>query len=445
MVFGVVSMVAFNLVDTYFVGRLGTLELAAMSFTFPIVFVINGLSLGLGVGASAVISRAIGSGDQRRVRRLTSDSLLLSLIIVAIVAAAGLLTIDPVFHLLGASDAVLPKIREYMTIWYLGSVFVVVPMVGNNAIRATGDTRTASAIMMVAVIVNVVMDPLLIFGIGPFPRMELAGAAIATVIARATTFVVSVTVLAFRKNMITLRLPTLRELVGNFRLILSIGIPTAAARVVVPIGNGVITRLVSSYGAASVAALGVSQRVEFFAMAVVMALATIVGPFVGQNWGARRIERVWHGVGVSQRFALLWGLGMYGILAVLAPYVGRVFNPSPEVIGGVALYLRLVALGYGGFGVTLISASALNVLNRPVQASVLGVGQVFALYIPLAVLGSHWFGLAGIFGAGAVSFIVTAVIAWFWMRSMVRREAHKLVAPAPKGTTDSPDPAPIEE
>jgi Na+-driven multidrug efflux pump len=284
------------------------------------------------------------------------------------------------------------------------------------------------------------MDPLLIFGIGPFPALGLAGAAIATVISRATTFVVSVFVLVFGKKMMTLRLPAFRELMGNFARILYIGVPTAATRVIIPVGNGVITRLVSAYGAASVAALGVSQRIQFFAMAVIMALATVVGPFVGQNWGARKIERVWLGVGLADRFALLWGIGIYGILAALAPRLGRVFNPDPQVIAGVTLYLRLVAIGYGGYGVVVISASALNVLNKPFQAALLSVAQVFALYIPLALVGSGWLGLAGIFGAGAVSYIVTALLAWFWMRSMVRQEAYKLVAPAPGGPPAGEEP-----
>jgi putative MATE family efflux protein len=187
MILGIVSIVAFNLVDTFFVGQLGIPELAALSYTFPVVLVLGSLAIGLGTGASAVISRAIGEGNEHKVKRLTTDSLILAVLIVAAFAILGLFTIDRVFTMLGAPPNILPLIREYMRIWYIGSICVVVPMVGNSAIRAAGDTRTPGIIMMIAAVVNCIFDPLLIFGIGPFPRLEIAGAAIATVIARTTT------------------------------------------------------------------------------------------------------------------------------------------------------------------------------------------------------------------------------------------------------------------
>ena len=212
MMIGIVGMVAFNLVDTFFVGRLGTLELAAMSFTFPVVLVVSSLARGLGVGTSAVISRIIGEGDQQKVRRITTDALLLSLIIVIAFVIAGLFTIEPLFRLLGADDSILPLIKQYMSIWYLGMPFVVIPMVGNNAIRATGDTKTPSLIMVGAILVNLVLDPLFIFGPGPFPRWELAGAAFATATARAAAMVISLLVLGRREKMITVVLPRLKDL-----------------------------------------------------------------------------------------------------------------------------------------------------------------------------------------------------------------------------------------
>ena len=171
MILGIMSMVAFNLADTFFVGRLGTQALAALSFTFPVVLVVNSLSLGLGIGASAVISRAFGEGSREKVRRLTTDSLALSLTIVLFFSIVGRLTIRPLFQALGANADVLPLIEQYMKIWYLGAVFVVVPMVGNNAIRASGDAKTPGLIMLNAAVFNVILDALLIFVIVPFPRL----------------------------------------------------------------------------------------------------------------------------------------------------------------------------------------------------------------------------------------------------------------------------------
>ncbi|MCK4516768.1 MAG: polysaccharide biosynthesis C-terminal domain-containing protein, partial [Spirochaetaceae bacterium] len=220
MIFGVLSMVLYNLVDTLFVGRLGKDQLAALSFTFPVVLVISSLALGVGIGASAAISRAIGAGDHGRVRRLTTDSLLLALLIVGVFATAGILTIDPLFRLLGANERILPYINEYMSIWYPGMVFVVFPMVGNNAIRATGDTRTPGIVMMIGALANAMMDPLLIFGIGPFPALGIRGAAAATLFGRSITFVAAIYVLSVREHLLDFRRPKIAAVLSSWKEVL---------------------------------------------------------------------------------------------------------------------------------------------------------------------------------------------------------------------------------
>lgn len=397
MVVGHLGMVAFNLADTFYVGRLGTRELAAMSFTFPVVMAVSSLAIGLGIGTAAVVSRAIGEGDEHKVRRLTTDSLVLALIIVAAFIGLGILSIDPVFRLLGAKPDLIPLIKEYMRIWYMGMIFVVVPMVGNNAIRATGDTKTPTAIMLVAVLINVVLDPLLIFGPGPFPRLELAGAAASTVISRATTFVVALWVLGRREKMLTARFRSVRAVLSSWGKVLYIGLPSAATRMIVPIAIGIITRIVSVYGAEAVAAYGVASRIEFFALMVIMSLGAVFAPFTGQNWGAGRLDRVKLGMRLSERFSLFFGLGAFILLAAAAHPVAGFFTRNRDVIAAIKLYLRMVPFGYGLQGVLVVVGAALNALNKPLHAAGLVFSQMIVVYVPLAYLGSSLFGLAGVF------------------------------------------------
>lgn len=422
MILGIVSMVVFNLVDTFFVGRLGTTELAALSFTFPVVLVINSLALGLGIGASAVISRAIGEGSHDRVQRLTTDSLVLSVLVVAFFVILGLFTIDPLFRSLGAPSEIIPLIKQYMRIWYLGVLFVVVPMVGNNAIRASGDTLTPGLIMMMAAGLNMILDPLLIFGIGPFPRLEITGAALATVIGRAISLCVSLIVLHYRKKMITSVLVPLKFMLYSWKQILYIGLPTAGTRIIIPLGIGVITRLVASYGPEAVAGFGVSARIEFFAMTVVMALASVIGPFVGQNWGAGVYARVGLGIRYSKQFSLGWGLFIFILLAVLARPIASMFNKNPAVISAIVKYLRIVPLGYGFYGILVLTASVLNVLKKPFHAALLSFVQMFLLCIPMAYAGSRFFGLPGIFTAIAVSYFMSGIAAHVVQLTILARE-----------------------
>jgi len=200
MIFGILSIVLFNLADTFFVGKLGKEQLAALSFTFPVVLMIGSLAHGIGLGTAAAVSRAIGRQDYHRVRRLATDSLILGLLIIAVGIITGLLTIKPLFSLLGARGTVLDYISQYMRIWYIGMIFVVVPMIGNNTLRATGDTKTPGLIMIFAAGANFLLDPLLIFGFGPIPALGVRGAALATVIGRSSKFLVAIYALVFRER-----------------------------------------------------------------------------------------------------------------------------------------------------------------------------------------------------------------------------------------------------
>ncbi len=411
MVFGVLGMVTFNLVDTFFVGKLGTDQLAALSFTFPVVMAVSSLALGLGIGTASLVSLAIGEGDEKKIRRLTTDSLALSLALVAVFVVIGQLTIDPVFRTLGAPSHILPLIRQYMEIWYWGVIFVVVPMVGNSAIRATGDTRTPSAIMLIAVCLNLVLDPLLIFGLGPFPRLELAGAALTTVFARATVFFVSLYILIRRERMLTTHIPSFKRILESWRRLLYIGLPAAGTRIIIPVSMGVLTRIVSAFGPSAVAAYGVASRIEFFSLSVLIALSSVIGPFVGQNWGGGKIERARLGVKLSERFCLFWGAGTSILFLILAHTVAKLFNSDPAVTQGIVLYLRIVPWMFGLQGVLLVLTNVLHVLGKPLLAASIFLIQMFGLCIPLAYLGSRHLGLSGVYAAIALAYALGGVLA----------------------------------
>ena len=431
MILGTLGLVIFNLADTYFVGQLGTNQLAALSFTFPVVMVINSIAMGLGIGASAVISHAIGEGNYKKVKRLTTDSLTLSLIFVGFFALFGLFTVHPLFRLLGASGEVLSYISQYMTIWYFGVVFVVIPMVGNNAIRATGDTKTPGLIMVFAAFVNIVLDPILIFGIGPFPRLEIAGAAIATVLARASTLVLSLLVLSFKDKMITIKMPEFRAVVESWKQILYIGLPTATTRIVIPLGAGVILSIVATYGYDAVAGFGVATRIEFFALTVVMSLASVLGPFVGQNWGSGKFDRIKSGMKFSYKFSLIWGLFIFLILAIFGSRIGSFFSDNPNVISVTSLYLLVIPIGYGLYGILVMTTSAMSVLKKPLHAAILTLTQTFLLYIPMAYIGSYFFGLWGVFAALPISYFIASIISNFVLNRIVLSREKSNIANSP--------------
>jgi putative MATE family efflux protein len=273
MVLGILAMMAFNIVDTWFVAQLGELELAAMSFTFPVIMTLISLGIGLMAGTSSVLARSIGAGDWERVRRLTTDATLLALLLSVLCTIVGLLTLKPLFRLLGATEEVLPLIEDYMVIWYGGFVVVLVPMVGLGAVRATGDSKLQARVMGAAALFNVVLDPLLIFGLAGFPRLELEGAAWATIISRALTLLVGYWALQFKKGMLTYSVVRGSVVWDSWKRVLQVGLPAAGTNIIVPIGAGVVTAMIARYGPIAVAGFGAATRIEQLTLVVFYALS----------------------------------------------------------------------------------------------------------------------------------------------------------------------------
>ncbi len=410
MMAGMISMIIFNLVDTFYIGQLGKNELAAMSFTFPVVMIVQSIALGLGMGTSSVVSRAIGQGDSSRVKRLSTDALLLAGLVVAVAAVTGELTIAPLFTLLGADHSTLILIKEYMRIWYIGVIFVVFPMVGNNIIRATGDMKTPALIMTFAAVANMILDPLLIFGIGPFPAMGLAGGALATVIGRASTLLFSFIIL-IKRDLISFNRRQAGELFRSWRQILFIGIPASLTNILTPLTMGVITRMISTFGTAAIAGFGVATRLEMIVLMIVNSLAAVMVPFTGQNRGTGNFTRISEAVRKGYKFSMLWGTAAFIVFYFSGGFLAGLFNKDPVVINTVISYLHIIALTYGFQGVLLLSASVLNALGKPIQAIALSVFRLAGLYIPLAVIGSGIWGLQGIFAGGAAANLVTGILA----------------------------------
>lgn len=426
MIFGVLGMVLFNLADTYFVGKLGTNQMAALTFTFPVVLVLNSLNLGIGIGASAVISKAVGENKKEKVIRLSTDSLSLGVIFATIALIIGELTIEPLFTLLGADKEIMPYIADYMRIWYAGVPFVVIPMVGNNAIRALGDTKIPGIVMIISAGINIILDPLLIFGIGFFPRLNVSGAALATVIARGITLLVSLYILIIREKVISLKIIKLNELLNSWKTILFIGIPNAVSKMIIPIGAGVITGLIATFGTAAVAGFGIATKIEFFAISIVSALSSVIPVYVGQNFGAKKFDRIREGIFVSEKFSLIFGLIIYIALALLARPISYLFTEDVSVSNTVVTYLRIVPLGYTFQGILLIINGALNALQKPFRAAIINSSQMFIIYIPLAMLSSNYFGIKGIFISLVISYITVGSIAHFIVNKNLSNIAQEL-------------------
>ena len=419
MMVAFLAMMSFNLADAWFVSRLGTRPLAAMGFTFPVVMLVFALSFGLGLGTSACVSGAIGRGDHDRVQHLATYSILLAFLVNLVLAVAGWLSMRTLFNILGADSDTLDMTLAYMRIWFSFAPLVTLPMVMNNAIRATGDTLRPSIIMCTAALINVVLDPLFIFGLGPFPAMGIKGAALATGLARMVTVVWALWLIHHRCRLLTLRWEGWGTLFSCWRELLHVAIPASATNVLMPLTLGIITRLVAHYGVAAVAATTAGQRIERFVYIIPMAMGTTLMPIIGQNWGAGRADRVrkawatvnWLGVGYS--------IVCLAIAVPLAPHIASWFSRLPEVQELITRYLWILLTGAVLLHVTVHTGFAFNAIKKPFHASLLTIIRLAGLVIPLAWLGSRLFGVTGVYAGIALAHICTGLISLLWFRHVI--------------------------
>jgi putative MATE family efflux protein len=420
MLIGMISVMSMSLIDTYFVGQLGTLPLAAMSFSFPVIFFVGGISTGLSTAASSVISRAVGADETEVARRLTTHALMLALALVVLLLAVGFPFMRSIFGMLGASGEVVPLIVDYMTIWMFGMLFFVIPVVGTSALRARGDARTPMFIMVGGTLINAVLDPILIFGLLGVPALGIEGAALATAIARGISTVATLWILASRRAMRSFGRGVLEQIGASWRELLRIGVPAAGTNVIVPVTTAILTRLVADYGEPAVAAYGAGSRIESMAILVFFSLSSGLSPIVGQSWGADLKERVIETVSLSQKVAIGWGALTFALFTLGSSWLAGAFVEGEQAAEHLALYLLLVPIGHAPQGVFLVCNAALNAIDRPVQAATLSVTRTLVLTAPMAWIASWWFDLAGIFASIAAANLLIGLGAALWTRHILR-------------------------
>jgi putative MATE family efflux protein len=421
MLFGMLGVVIFNLVDTYFVGKLGVPQLAALGFCFPVIMFVNGLSLGIGIGTSSLIARNIVTRDRGIVKIMASSALFLGILVVLFFVSVGMFTINPLFKVLGAEKEVIPYIHDYMSVWYMGVPFVIVPMIGNNVVRATGDTFTPGMQMAASAIINAILDPLLIFGYGPFPELGIKGAALSTVISRSIGLVVVLFILIRRERLLTVKLGTVKEVLAVWESVFHIAAPATLGMLITPLSIGFITKIIARFGKEAVAAFGVASRVEMFALMVMASLGSVLIIFIGQNISKMKIGRILEAMKYSAGFSLFWGVLVYVMLLFFGNNIASVFTGSAHVAEIAHKYFMIVGASYGFQGLLMLSTSAFNGINKPYPSALFSILRMIGLYLPLAALGAKLFELTGVFWSGFIANIIAGSMAFSYFYLRMRR------------------------
>ena len=403
MSFGIFAVLSVGLADAYFLGQVGATELAAVGFIYPVTTAVTSLSIGLSAGANAALSQGVGRGDDdEATRRLGLHAIGLGLVLSVCVALLIWAVYPLIFGALGATGEVSDSIAGYIPIWTLSFPFLVVMMITNAVFRSHGDSLTSAWIMVLAAVVNVGLDPLLIFGLWGLPEMGMAGAATATLAGRVIAVVLALYI-AWRRGLLGWCGGLFDGVLASVRKILNVGLPAAFSNAINPAGMALVTAAVATVGEAAVAGFGAATRIQSMALVPLLALSAGIGPVIGQNWGAQKRDRAQDTTAAAFWFCIGYGALVALVLGVFAEQLAAIFASGEEDAAYAALYLRFVGLSLFGYGLVVTANAAMNARDKAVWSMSLSLGRIFALYLPLAWIGALTLGYSGIIGAAVLA------------------------------------------
>lgn len=420
MVVAVAAIMSIGLVDSYFIGQLGSRQLAAISFIFPISMALSSLGVGVAVGINSVIARALGSGDIQRSSRRANFGLVFALGLGVAMSLILLALINPLFRLMQAPPELMPYIHAYMVPFSIGFPALMGIMGVNGILRGQGEAKRTSMISLTYASINWALDPILITGAFGFNGLGIAGAAYASILGYVVALIFGIYLLrntALPVNLKSLKGADLRE---SMTAIVSVAAPASFANAINPIGLTVLTALAATEGQAVVAGFGAAGRLQSFAVVPLLALSSSIGAIVGQNWGARQPERsqramLWAGV-----FAIVYGLTLAAVLFAAGEWFADFFTEDPAVIAAFASYLSIAAWGYAGYGVLIISNGALNSVGRAGTSLLQSFARVFLVMLPFAWFLQPAWGAEAVFAAELAANIIGGAVAGFVVWRVLR-------------------------
>ncbi|ALM54394.1 MATE family efflux transporter [Halomonas huangheensis] len=427
---------AYQLIDAFWVGRLGANAVAAVSLSFPVLFLLISVGIGLAVAGTILAAQHYGRRELDAVNHVAAQAMLGMIVLSLLLAITGYLISPHAVTFLGASTEVAPPAADYLQISFLGMPFMFVYAAFQSLMRGVGDARTPLWIVFGTVVLNFILDPLLILGLGPVPAMGVSGAAVATVITQALSAVIGLYLLFYGRFGIQLQWHHMRPDLHLLWRLFALGGPTAVEQSTRALGMMLMTTLVAGFGTVTLAAYGIGTRLLSFVIIPALGLAQATSALVGQNIGAGKVERAEKTANLSALIAFV-SLTVVGILAAIfaEPLVAIFVPDTPEVITEGALFLRLMALTFGLMGAQTVIAGAFRGAGDTMVAMIIALVSLWMLQFPLAWLLAERTSLdeVGIWLAYPIQNVVTVLVAWYWFRSG-RWKQHQLLDPQSSAT-----------
>ncbi len=412
-IFSMTIQAMYNVVDSIFVGRYSADGLSALSLAFPLQMFLIAISVGTGVGASSLISRLLGKREKEEASRVAEHVLLLSVFYGILIALIGIFFSRSLISIFTDSTNLIQMATEYISIIFIGSIFMFLPVLSSDILRGEGNTFVPMIAMLIGAIINIILDPFLIFGIGPFPELGAAGAAYATVFSRMISGIYIVYMLLNNDEDIRIDLKKFKFKFAIIRDIYNVGLPAMVMQFLGSFMVGGLNLIVGSYNTDAIAVVGIYFRLQSFVFMPVFGLNQGYMPIVGYNYGFNKPDRMKQTI----KYGLLTGgfittLGFIAFQLFPEPLV-RLFNDDPELIAIGVKALKTISLAFPIIGVSIVASTTFQAVGRGVISLISSFLRQIVVLLPAAYILGKIGGLDLVWYAFPISEAFAAVVVSF--------------------------------
>lgn len=406
---------AYNIADTFWLGQLSDVALAAITFAFPLVFFLISLGMGLSVAGSVLVAQFEGKGNGDKVDYAASQTVTFSLAASIILGLFGYFFIGDIVNLMGASTAAASAATGYLQIISTGIFFMFGFFVFMSLMRGYGDTVTPMLLMFFSVVLNIILDPFLIFGWSIFPQMGVEGAAVATVFSRGLAMLVGLGILFSGRKGVEISLSDMYPDLSFFRKMLNIGVPASIEGTGRSVSVNLLVAVIGlTFAQTIVSGYGIAVRIFSLIFLPATAIGKGVETMTGQNLGAGNKERAEKAANAGAKYTFLVLTAIGAVTFTFAYPISAVFTKSPEVAAVAAEFLRYVSFSFGFIGVLRSYTGSFRGAGATITAAIISVGTLGAIRLPIAYIGAQNIGTVGVWIAFFVSNTGGALIAYFW-------------------------------
>lgn len=418
---GMLLFTLYLLTDLYFVGRLGSEAVAALSISGNIFFVHLGLSFILGTGAMALIARAFGAGELNYARKVFEQSLVLSLIVGILAAVISFFIAHPYIRFFGGKGMALKWGIEYFQIYSISLLFLLLLHVFGSCYRGMGDTKTTMLIMLQSLAMNIILDPILIFGLVGFPALGVKGAALASLISQITSVMIYIYLVFIKKQHIQLKGPW-RLNPDIIKQSLFIGLPTGLTYFLLTANLLITYRVVSPYGTQALASLGIGFRIVQAIYLPSVAIADAMAAMVGQNYGAKKQDRVVSTFWTGWRISTLFMLAGTAICWMFPGFFIHIFSQDPQVTHYGVMYLKIISLANVAVGTILTVSAVFQGIGKtyPTMVCALSDNLLFAVTVFTLPVYFNW-GISSVWWIKLITAIIEVGVCSVWLKYQIKR------------------------